>query len=102
MEGEGRRAELVEGSGEQVLPMVLLHVIEAAGPVELGPDLAGLHRLLENVQHGAVPLLRVEHPHAAELASVARLTANLRIDGGPVQVLSGAAVEIAQLDDAGA
>ena len=90
MERERRRRELVEGGGEQVLPVVLLHVIEAARPVDRGGDRPRRDRLLEQVQDGAVALLCVEHLHRAQHAAIAGLPAAFRVERAAVQDGGGA------------
>src|SRR5258708_7676129 len=97
MERDGGGSELVERRGEQVLAVVLLHVVEAAAPVDLRVDLAGLQGFLEEVQDGAVALLRVEHADAAERAAIAGLPAALRVEGGAVEDRGRAAVQLSDL-----
>ena len=57
---------LTQDAGEDVLPGVLLHVVEPAGPVQgpcdLGPD---LHRGGAGVENHAVFLVDVRHQNAA-------------------------------------
>ena len=79
--------------------MVLLHVIEAPSPVDLRVDLAA-HGLVDDVQHLALSLLRIEHPGAAESAAVAGLAAAFGVEGGLFQERGRLAAELAQLDEA--
>ena len=102
MEGDGRRSQLVERGGEQVLAVVLLHVIEPASPVDLGRDLAGVQRLGEEVQHRAIPLLGVEDLHTAQRPPIAGLAAPFGIERAAIQDCGGPPIQLADLQHAGA
>ena len=96
VDGHGIRAQVeahvvaVEGTaqhtGDDVLAGVLLHMIEAARPVDMAADLRA-HRQLTVAQVGddAVLLVYVQHPGIPQRAVVGGLSAALGIEGGTVQ-----------------
>ena len=91
-----------EGRREQVLSVVLLHVVEAAGPIDRSFHFsAGVERTVEQVQHLAVPILHVEHRRTAQRALVPRLAAALGIEGAAVQHRCWLAIQIPQRDEMG-
>src|ERR1700682_1208970 len=102
VERDGGRSQLVECGGEQVLGVVLLHVIESARPVDLGRDLAGLQRLGEEVEHGPAPLLGIEDLHTAQRPPVAGLAAPFGIERSAIEDGGGPSVQLADLQHAGA
>ena len=73
-------------AGENVLPGVLLHVVEPAGPVDgslhFGAD---LHRAVTGVENHAVCFMDIRDLDCAHGAVVRRLSAPLRVEGGAVQ-----------------
>jgi len=102
VERDGGRSQLVECGGEQVLAVVLLHVIEPARPVDLGRDLAGLQRLGEDVKHGAPPLLGIGDLHTAQRAPVAGLAAPFGVERRAIEDRGGPSVQLADFQHAGA
>src|SRR6202030_3062072 len=92
VERDGGRSEPVECGGEQVLAVVLLHVIEPARPVDLGRDLAGLQRLGEDVKHGAALLLGIEDSHTAQRPPVAGLAAPFGVERSAIEDGGGTSI----------
>ena len=82
--------------------MVLLHVIETAGPVDLRGDLAGFDRRVQHVQDVAGAFLRVDDFHTADRSAIARLSSAFRIERGAVENSGRTSVQIADLEHAGA
>ncbi len=81
-------AECGEHGGEEVLTEVLLHVIEAAGPVDRAGDRGrgGREWRLENVAEGAFLIhLDVEDPDGVQVPVIRGLSASLGIEGRPVE-----------------
>src|SRR5262249_36151660 len=73
----------LERGRENVLSGVLLHGVEAAGPVDLGLDLGGRGRagIVDHVPHATGLVgLHVEHPGRAQPAVVGLLAAALGIE----------------------
>ena len=75
-----------EHPGNDVLAAVLLHVVEAAVPVDgAGEGGADLHRDIHGVENRAVLLLDVQDLRLAQGAEVTGLAAALRVEGRAVQ-----------------
>jgi len=81
-----RAVDPLERRREQVLPVMLLHVVEAPGPVDAPFHFgAGLEGPVEEVQHVAFRLLHVQDLRASEGAAIPGLAAAFRIEGGSVE-----------------
>jgi len=83
-----RAAHAQNRRGQHVLSGVLLHVIEAAGPIDLAVDVLAWcqTRLLDDVSDPAVFLIEhIDDPQAAQCPGVERLTAGGGIEGRPVE-----------------
>ena len=103
-EVEGRRlpAESILGHGRQeVLPRVLLHVIEAARPVEAKCRRAPGHGAFEEVPDPVRRLLDVEDGDAREESPIGRLAAPFGIEDRVGEDGEGAAVLLARCEDLG-
>ncbi len=69
-----------------MLAVVLLHVVEPAGPVEDAHDLVGVERARQGVPDGAgLVRLHVGDRHPGQGAVVGRLAAALGVEGAAVQ-----------------
>ena len=84
--------ELVQHGREEVLAGVLLHVVEAAGPVHAAVHGRPVDRVGEQVGDAVTLVHDVHHRGAAEGPGVVRLAARGGIEGGAVEVYSAAAV----------
>ena len=72
--------------GDDVLPGVVLHQIEAAGPVDVPLNLgAGLQRAVAGVDYMALPLVDLQNEGPAQGAQVIGLSASLGIEGRLIQ-----------------
>ena len=94
MEGARLRGgHLEERLGQDVLAGVLLHVIEAPGPIEdaLNP-VPRSESPLGPMPDASVLLARVGHPGGAEPAAIGGLSSPARIEGGLVQLCPERAV----------
>ena len=69
-----------------MLAGVLLHVIEAAGPVDLSLDLGGRKRRFEDVRDAVVFIHDVADRDASERAHIERLSAGGWVKHGTVQI----------------
>ena len=104
MEADGPGlVQAVEGSRQDVLPGVLLHVIDAPGPVH-----APVHarprrqRLLHHVPDSLIVQVDdIDDLDAAEDARVERLPAGGRVERGAVEDDDGAAVDVVAVEDGG-
>ena len=77
---------MAQDAGEDVLPGVLLHVVEPPGPVDgAGHVFANFHRLFDSVDNDAVLFVDVGDGGAVQRAVVGRLAAALGVEGGAVQ-----------------
>jgi hypothetical protein len=80
---------LLEGSGQNVLTGVLLHVIEAARPINHPCDHIRTlwQSLLKHVHDSAILLSHhdVDHRNPTQHPSIGRLTARVGIEGGAVE-----------------
>ena len=87
MERDGGQAEtFLKNGGEQMLTGVLLHVVEAARPVDAAFDAAGGDRAINDVQDVLVlEVADVENVGFAELAEIVGLTAGSWIEVGLVE-----------------
>ena len=86
VEADGGRARRVhEGAGEQVLAVVLLHVVAAALGVHAAVHAVGLEGGGQHVQHLAAVLHHRHHRHAVQGADVPGLAAALRVEGGAIE-----------------
>lgn len=75
-----------EDAGEDVLSGVLLHMVEAAGPVDGAIHVfANFHRVFDSVEDHAVFLVDVGDGKAVHRAVVGGLAAAFGIEGGAVQ-----------------
>ena len=83
----GRGAEPLGDHGrEQVLAGVLLHVVEAARPVDDAGDPVARQRCLEDMGDAIALVHHVQDGDAAEPAGVERLAAGGGVEGGAVEV----------------
>ena len=94
--GEGADA----GLGEDVLAGVLLHVVEAAGPVQAPVDFTGGQFGGQQVERAFVGRLDVQDGDVVEVAEVAGLAAALRVEGGAVEDHGGLAIYLQALHNA--
>src|SRR5690606_5661485 len=81
--------QLREHGGEQVLPGVLLHVVDARlpGDAALPPRARGQrHRFRQHVRDPVALVHHVHHAHAGQLARVVRLPAGGGVERGAIQV----------------
>ena len=86
MEGNGGKAEaFLEHGGEKMLAGVLLHVIEAARPLDATFDRARGEFLVDDVDDVVVLIADVEDIGLSEEADVVRLAARGGIEGGLVE-----------------
>jgi hypothetical protein len=78
--------EPIEGGRQDVLPGVLLHMIETARPIDAAVDLTFSQLPFNDVRDRAVVSIDdVDHPCAAEIAHVVRLPARRRIERGAIE-----------------
>jgi len=102
VEGRGLPLELILRHGrEQVLARVLLHVIEAAGPVQAQRGGAFGHGPTEVVPDLALPLLDLHHGHAIQGAQIAGLASAFGVEEGVLQDGEGPSLLLTDLQDAG-
>ena len=88
-----RTEEILEDRGKEVLTRVLLHEIEATGPVDHAGDRhAGFDRCGQQVGHLLVFVHHINDRNAVEAAKVVRLPAGRGIKGAAVEVDTAAAV----------
>ena len=78
--------QFFENRREQVLPGVLLHVIETAGPVDLRGNFDGCNRSIEDVRYAVFFIGHLDDVRAAQGAEIEGLAARGRIEGGAVQI----------------
>ena len=77
---------MAQNTGEDVLPGVLLHVVEAPGPVNAAGDVfANFHRFFDSVDYHPVLFMDIGDGNAAQGPVVGGLAASLGIEGGAVQ-----------------
>ena len=74
----------MDRAGNQMFPGVLLHEVEAPGPVDCPGDSAG-EWCVHGVEHDAFPLVNIQDPGTAQGPQVARLAPTLGIEGRTVQ-----------------
>ena len=75
-----------ENAGDDMLSGVLLHMVEAAGPVQrTGDGAADFHRLVAGVENDTALFMNIGDMGAAQGAVVRRLAAALGVEGGAVQ-----------------
>jgi len=88
VEADGfERVELFEDGREEVLAGVLLHVIEAARPIDRGIDLGdGRSGRRETVGDAVVFIDHVDHWDAGEGAGIERLAPGAGVKSGAVEV----------------
>ena len=79
--------------------MVLLHVIEAAPPVDDALHFAGLQGPIEDVQHRAFALLHVEDGNSGERPPVGGLTAAFRVERAAVEDHCRPSAQVAHGED---
>ena len=78
--------QAVEGAAEDMLAGVLLHGIQAAGPIDAaGHSGARLQRSVRGMGDGGAVGMHVGHLRSAQRAQVTGLAAALREEGSPVQ-----------------
>ncbi len=68
-----------------MLTGVLLHVVEAARPVDAAIDAANRNRAVHDVNNAIFAVLYIEHVGVAKLAEVVWLTAGTRIKQGLIE-----------------
>ena len=93
-----RLEQIDQHSRQQVLPAVLLHVIEAARPVDAASDFVASHRSGGDVRDPLVLLNHFEDRDAGNHTQVVRLAARGGIESGLIEI-EAAAVR-ASLNDA--
>jgi hypothetical protein len=81
----GRGCRLHEGPGEEVLAVVLLHVVAPPLGVDAAAHGGRRQGRAQDVQHLAVLLHHRDHGHPVERARIPGLPAALRVEGGAVQ-----------------
>ena len=87
MEADGLDAELLnEHRGKQVLAGVLLHVIQAARPVDQAIDFRRIHRRCHAVRDALILIDDIQHRLACDETSVMRLPAGRRIKCCAIEV----------------
>ena len=102
MEGRGLPLELILGhGGEQVLARVLLHVVEAAGPVQAQRGGARLQGRAQVVPDLALALLDLHHGHAVQGAQITGLATPLGVENRVLQDGEGPSLLLAAAQDAG-
>ena len=102
MKGQGWPPVAIGGhSRQEMLGRVLLHVIEAAIPVELQMAGAGRHRAGQVVEDAAVPFLSVFDPDIPEQPAVSGLASALRVAEGVLENGEGPVVVVAGFDNLG-
>jgi len=85
---------------QEMLAVVLLHVIEAPVPVDFAVYLFGVPACgVHQVEHLAIPLLGIDHGGPIEGAAVSRLTASLGIKRASVQDDGELAIALHRSDD---
>ena len=78
--------QAIEGRRQHVLAGVLLHVIEAAGPVDRAADPRGVRRAIDDMQDPPiVGVDDVQDLRARQRADVERLAARGRIERRPIE-----------------
>ncbi len=93
MEADGRRAvELDQHGRKQVLAAVLLHVVEAARPVDGASDFARRDRRVGDVRDALAFVDDLDHRRVSDGSRIERLAAGGRIECGAVQVDTASAV----------
>jgi hypothetical protein len=76
----------IEGGRQDMLPGVLLHVLEATAPVNLPADWPRFQLPFDHMpDHLVVSIDHVDDHGGAELTSIEGLPAGGRIEGGPIQ-----------------
>ena len=96
-----RAGARLERRREEVLAVVLLHVVAPPGRVDAAGNRARRRRAAEDVQHLALVLLDVEHRDAAERPAVGGLPSALGVEGRAVEHHGGGSAAVADGDDAG-
>src|SRR5579872_2238061 len=82
----GDLEQLLQDRRQQMLPAMLLHVVEASGPVDLGVDFAGGDRRVEHVDHAVSLIDYLDDFRRADLSGIEGLPARGGIEGGAVQI----------------
>ncbi len=91
VETHGVRPEQLDQHGrEHMLAAVLLHVIEAAGPIDAALDLRSVHGRLGDMDNALAFLDDLQNRRIGNPAKVVRLAAGSRIEGGSIQYRCGA------------
>src|ERR1700704_246506 len=86
MERDRRQSEsLLKHGGEQMLPSVLLHVVEAARPVDAAVDIRTFRATVDNVNDFVAFVADVEDICISDLAQVVRLAAGGRVKSRTIQ-----------------
>src|SRR3981189_407852 len=86
MEGNRRQSEaLLKHGGEQMLARVLLHVVEAARPVDAAVDIRTFRATVDNVNDFVAFIADVEDICIRDLAQVVRLAARSRVKSRTIQ-----------------
>src|ERR1700674_496626 len=86
MEGNRKQAEaFLKHGGQQVLAGVMLHVVEAAGPVDAAFRFAEFDGLVNSVDDFVLSIADVDDVGIAQLAEVVWLASGSRIEGGAIQ-----------------
>ena len=95
-------SELVLGHGrEQMLARVLLHVVKAAGPVQLKGSWTFRDGGSEKVEQFTCAFLDIHHGHAVHRAEVTGLPPALGVKDRVLQDHEGATILLSALQDAG-
>jgi len=93
MHADGRVSEVLgDHRGEQVLAGVLLHVVEAARPVDRSGEPVTHDRGLDDVGDAVALVDHVDDRHAAEPTGVERLAPGGGVEGGAVEIDPAAGV----------
>jgi hypothetical protein len=103
MERDGAEMEqLFERGREQMLAVVLLHVVEPPDPVDLALHGVAVERPRKQVPDGPVVIgLDVHHGYRIELPVVSRLAAAFGVEGRPVEGHGRVSFPIRPGDDGG-
>ena len=87
VEADGVEVEpLFEDRGQQVLTAMLLHVIEAAVPIDGALDRLGRQGRGQAVGDAIVLVHHIDHRDSADGAGIERLPARTGVEGGAVEV----------------
>ena len=86
MEGNRRASEaFLKHGGEEMLAGVLLHVVEAARPVDAALRFAGIQRSINDVDDFIFVLAHVQNIGVAKFPEVVRLAAGTRIKSSAIE-----------------